>query len=317
MRTFLSCLFIALVLLGLPLHAGAADERLIAVIMIKDQPRYQTLHDHFLAQLSPDIQQQCKIYVQSPNADIMSLRNSARKAVAIGADLIVVYGTEAALAAQAESRNTPVLFADVYDPVKQGLVTRKGRAKGQTIGVRGDGPIQTLLKAFLESTHAADISALYNPKSPVGKAQVESLQEMGQRKNFDVSTLEVSRVSDLPSVLQGLPEGVGGLLVTDCSVLTPALNEIISLANKQGVAVISQVPGSADLGVLMSLENDPAEQGTALSQITEKVLSGARVEELSLVKPRNITLNVNLKVAKRLGISVPFEVLASTSRVIR
>ena len=67
----------------------------------------------------------------------------------------------------------------------------------------------------------------------------------------------------------------------------------------------------------MTLENDPVEQGRVAAEMVEQVLAGSRVEELLLVKPRNISLTVNLKTAKTLGLTVPFDVLTWTSRVIR
>ena len=53
-----------------------------------------------------------------------SLRNSARKAIALNADLILAFGTSAALAAKAETFETPILFADAVDPEAIGLVTQ-------------------------------------------------------------------------------------------------------------------------------------------------------------------------------------------------
>lgn len=316
-RDILSCFLVLVALLCLPLRGEAAEKRLLAVISIKDQPRYQSIHEAFVAHLSSDTLQNYRIYVQSPNPDVMSLRNSARKAVAIGADLIVAYGTGAALAAQAESQNTPVIFADVYDPARQGLVTVSGRPKKLATGIRGDAPIQTLLNAFLETTPVKSLAVLYNPKSPAGKLQLAYLEEMGKRKGFVLEALSVPRKKDVPEALKNISPATNGLVVADCSILATALVETIASAHEKKIAVISQIPGSADLGGLMALENDPVEQGRVAAEMVDQVLAGSRVEELLLVKPRNISLTVNLKTAKTLGLTVPFDVLTSTSRVIR
>jgi ABC-type uncharacterized transport system substrate-binding protein len=67
-------------------EALALEERLIAVIMTDSHPRYQDVHSAFVEALQPACGSDCRIYVQTPNADPMSLRNSVRKAVALGAD---------------------------------------------------------------------------------------------------------------------------------------------------------------------------------------------------------------------------------------
>ena len=78
-------------LLGFPSMAVAAEERLIAVVMANSNPRYQDIHTVFVENAQSFCANSCKIYVQTPNADVMSLRNSIRKAVALGAELIVTY----------------------------------------------------------------------------------------------------------------------------------------------------------------------------------------------------------------------------------
>ena len=64
-----------------------------------------------------------KIFTQSPNADKMSLVNSLRRFEAAGATIVVTYGCRAAEVAKSELKDTPLLFADVYDPVALGIPT--------------------------------------------------------------------------------------------------------------------------------------------------------------------------------------------------
>ena len=114
LRTAIFCLLVCIALLSTPFHVWATGEQLIAVVLVKDIPRYQNIHHVFAEEISLQSTAPYQLYVQSPNDDFMSLRNSVRKAVAINADLIVVYGTSAALAAQMETRQIPVLFADTH-----------------------------------------------------------------------------------------------------------------------------------------------------------------------------------------------------------
>ena len=103
MRHFLlSTLIICLCGFWQPSKA-VAEERLIAVVMANSQPRYKEVHAAFAKQAADFCGKDCRIYVQIPNADIMSLRNSVRKAVALGAELIITYGALATIAAKAET----------------------------------------------------------------------------------------------------------------------------------------------------------------------------------------------------------------------
>jgi ABC-type uncharacterized transport system substrate-binding protein len=51
--------------------------------------------------------------------------------------------------------------------------------------------------------------------------------------------------------------------------------------------------------------------------MAEAFLAGKKVEEIPMSKPRKVEFIVNLKVAKRYDINVPFQTLSVASRVVR
>jgi putative ABC transport system substrate-binding protein len=83
------------------------------------------------------------------------------------------------------------------------------------------------------------------------------------------------------------------------------------------VPVVSQLSGAAEQGALLTLEADPAEQGELLAELAARLLAGARPAEIPLQIPRRVSLVVNLKVARELGVEVPFSLLVQTTRLIR
>jgi putative tryptophan/tyrosine transport system substrate-binding protein len=91
----------------------------------------------------------------------------------------------------------------------------------------------------------------------------------------------------------------------------------LDYAAQAGLPVVSQVCGAADKGALITLEADPDEQGELLATIAKRMLEGDLPEDVPPLLPRRVYLTINLKVAKQLGIEVPFSVLLQTTRVIR
>ena len=70
------------------------------------------------------------------------------------------------------------------------------------------------------------------------------------------------------------------------------------------------------MGALISLEADPEEQGELLGEIAALMIEGDLPEDVPPKVPRRVSLVVNLQVAKKLGIQIPFSVLSQTTRVI-
>jgi len=298
-------------------EAIALEERLIAVIMTDSHPRYQDIHSAFAEALQPACGSDCRIYVQTPNADTMSLRNSVRKAVALGAELIVTYGPSATLAAQSESLSTTTLFADVYDPVALNLVSADKLTGHHMTGVRGDAPLQALLKYFLEATKAKKIAVLYDDTSPEANLQKIILQENGVKRGADVMLLPVVDLKDHDAALQRMPEGVDGLFLANSEHSESYFERVIGFADERQIPVFTQRAGAAEVGAFMVLQTSAVEQGEKVAEMAEAILAGKTVEEIKMYKPHKVEFVVNLKVAKRYNINVPFQTLSVASRVVR
>jgi putative ABC transport system substrate-binding protein len=298
-------------------EAAALEERLIAVIMTDSRPRYQDVHSAFTEALQPVCGSDCRIYVQIPNADTMSLRNSVRKAVALGAELIVTYGPAATFAAQAESLSTTTLFADVYDPVGLDLVSADKLTGQKMTGVRGDAPLQALLKYFLEATGAKSLAILYDDASPEANLQKIILNDYAVKRGVEVKFLPVTDFKDHEAAIQNMPADVEGLFLADSEHRESYFEHIVAFANERQIPVFTQRAGAAEIGAFMVLQTSAVEQGEKVAEMAEAFLAGKKVEELPMSKPRKVEFIVNLKVAKRYDINVPFQTLSVASRVVR
>jgi putative ABC transport system substrate-binding protein len=312
----LGIIFFCCWLLSAP-EAIALEERLIAVIMTDSHPRYQDVHSAFAEAIQPACGSDCRIYVQTPHGDTMSLRNSVRKAVALGAELIITYGPSATLAAQAESLSTTTLFADVYDPVALDLVSADTNTGHNMTGVRGDAPLQALLKYFLETTKAKSLAVLYDDTSPEANLQKIILQDYGVKRGAEVMLFPVADFKDHGAALQNMPEGVDGLFLADSEHSEAYIERVIGLADERQIPVFTQRAGTAEVGAFMVLQTSAVEQGEKVAEMAKAILAGKKAEEIQMYKPRRVEFIVNLKVAKRYNINIPFQTLSVASRVVR
>jgi putative ABC transport system substrate-binding protein len=298
-------------------EAFALEKRLIAVIMANSQPRYQAIQAVFEEKIQSACESDCRIYVQTPNADTMSLRNSVRKAVALGAELIVTYGPAASLAALAETPSIPTVFADVYDPIGLDLVSADKKTGRNMTGVRGDAPIQALLKYFFEATQAESLAVLYDVESPEANLQKIVLEKQGQKKGVTVTLLPVVNPKDHAGPLQALPEHVDGLFLASSEHTESHLAHVIKFADELQIPVITQRAGAAAAGAFMVLETSAVEQGEKVAEMAKAVLAGKSTEDIPMQRPHKVEFVVNLKVAKRYSLTVPFKTLSVASRIVR
>ncbi|MDT8444043.1 MAG: ABC transporter substrate-binding protein [Desulfuromonadales bacterium] len=316
-RLFILCILSVSYWLGNPAESIAAEERLIAVIMANSQKRYQEIHAVFVDNARTFCGDHYRIYVQRPNADVMSLRNSVRKATALGADLIVTYGPAASLAAKAESSPVPTLFADVYDPVNLELVSAKSLTGRNMTGIRGDAPLQALFKYFVETTRSRTLAVLFDTDSPVSTLQKAILEDSAKKKGITTILLPVDSQKDHLIPLQALPDDIDGLFLASSEHTENQLMEILAFAASRQLPVMTQRAETAELGAFMVLQTSIVEQGEKLAEIAGQVLAGSKTSEIPMYKPHQVEFVINLKIAREYGIQVPLQTLSVASRVIR
>lgn len=309
---------------------------LVAVILPRDNARFQTIHAAFLERFNKitTVTGKPRLYIQSPNSDLMSLRNSIRKANALGADLVVVYGTRAAMAAKQEVFTEPLIFADVFEPVAMGLVPALNRGGNLITGVSGHAPVQTLLKVLQETVGTGYLGLPVEPKSLAGKIQADVLAKAACRRGVSADDNgklkqggELCWLEVLPTDMQspagaakGLKAAAGKINAIYLSDLLPSdmhVADILDYATQAGLPVISQIPGTAERGAFATLESDPEEQGQLLGEIANRLIDGELPEDIEPMSPRRVSLVINLEVARKIGIQVPFSVLSQTTRVVR
>lgn len=318
------CLFILLMLLtygtlAAPPATAGPPQRLVSVIMAGNLPRHRQAHQAFIDRLAqlpkiPGLQ----IYVQTPNPDPLSLANSVRKAVAFQADLIVVYGAQAALVARKENRNAPVLFADVFDPVALGLVRCIEDVACDLSGISANTPLQTLLKAFSAiNPGCRRVGLLYSSNDAGSVLQCETLENLAAKYGFATRRYDVRLRADLPAALQRLETETDALFLSDSALVQQQAEAVMSFANAHRLPVFSQVPGLGDLGAMLTLEPHPEEQGSRLGDYAHAVLTGQSARDLPVVTPKKVDLVINLQVVRSHDLKVPFETLSLATRVIK
>lgn len=115
-------------------------------------------------------------------------------------------------------------------------------------------------------------------------------------------------------------EGIQALwILPDKTVLAPAVIEhILLFSYRTHIPVLGLSPRHAEMGAVVSLSFASSEDiGRQAGELANRILSGSTASELPYTTARQVDLTVNLKAAKKLGVSVPEDLLAIANEVIR
>jgi putative ABC transport system substrate-binding protein len=119
----------------------AARMRRIGVLIGGDEndPAWKTYVSAFtqgLADLGWTDGRNVRMDLRWGGGDINRIRAVARELVGLQPDIILASGTPETVALQRETRTTPIVFADVADPIASGLVERLDRASGNILSIK-------------------------------------------------------------------------------------------------------------------------------------------------------------------------------------
>jgi len=258
-----------------------------------------------------------EIFVQKPAADPMSWANALRKFAAVEADLIVVFGDSLLQAACKENIRTPVGFGFVLEPSLQSCARSAANPGGGATGVTAKTPLGTLLTKARLMTEYTTVAALDIPGDPVAKAQIEELRAREKELGFTVTVIPAARREDAVAALRAAPQ-IGLFLLPACPLGGGQLEELLATATERRIPTISRSPPRGKATAMLALYPSPEEQGRLVGEIAVQILTkGPAAAPVAPLSPKKIELEVNLPLAKQLGVKVPMVLLESATRIIK
>jgi putative tryptophan/tyrosine transport system substrate-binding protein len=111
-------------------------------------------------------------------------------------------------------------------------------------------------------------------------------------------------------------QGVETLIVADLQDNLSSRRLIVKLAEERRLPTIYPYRECVDVGGLMSYSVDLVDMTRHAVHQIDSILKGAPPGEIPFYWPKKITLTINVKTAKTLGIEIPSSLFASADEVI-
>ena len=244
----------------------------------------------------------------------------AAELAAMAADLIVTWGTPAALAAKQATTTIPVVMGAIGDPVSVGIVSNLARPDGNITGFAAqnvdlDGKRLELLKDLLP--HLSRVRMLANSANPMLDVSLRKLRPAAETLRVAVEVSDIQADGGLEAALlplaQAHPDAV--LVAPDLLLLTRRREIAAALAKSKLPAVYpfreyTDVDGlmihGANLGVLFE----------RAAGYVDRIFKGAKPADLPVQLATEFELIINLKTAAAIGLTVPPTLIARADEVI-
>lgn len=243
----------------------------------------------------------------------------AAELLATPLDLLVAWGTPAALAAKKATTRVPILLV-AGDVVNTGLVTSLSRPEANLTGfvalnVELEEKRLELLKELVPRLARAGI--LLNSLNPLNRINLETARRAGARLAVTIEPFEVRNSSDVGSALQRLIGArVDAALLGSDTLLLNERQQIADAMRAHRIPAIYPFREYLDTNPLIVYGANISVLFQGVADYADRILKGEQPGNLPVQQATAFELVVNLKEAKRLGLSVPPTVLVRADEVI-
>jgi putative ABC transport system substrate-binding protein len=235
---------------------------------------------------------------------------------------ILVIGSASVRAAMEATSTIPIVFLNLTDPVRSGIVASFARPGGNVTGVTGfsDDLVPKRLELLKAAAPRTARVAFFEPTQNL-RPEFDALN-----KEYDAAALALGislrkfplkTAQDFASATAAIvAERADSLLVGDSQISFILRKEIADFAIRQRLPAMVSSRTYLTGGALMSYGPDPTDNWRKGAAYVAKILNGARPADLPVQRPTKVELLINLKTAKAIGLTIPQALLLRADEVI-
>jgi putative ABC transport system substrate-binding protein len=244
----------------------------------------------------------------------------AQEVIALNPDIIFATGVISAVPARKLTSTIPIVCPTLADAISLGLIASEAHPGGNVTGIA---PYVAGLPAkFIEIAReivpgARKIGLLTDFKEPKAAPQVVEMEGAGRELELNLIKVGINGPEEIETALQQLagerPEVV---IVLQSSTLLRANQQIAASALAKRLPTVYGYAAHVEAGGLISYGIDLVSCFHRCAALVDKILHGAKAGDLPVEFPNKLSLVINAKTAKALGLAIPPTLLVRADQVI-
>lgn len=313
----------AVTALSLPLAPVvlAADKAHVAVSQIVEHPALDACRNGLLQGLED------AGYVEGKNLTFTFQTAQGQPAVAAqiakqfvgdAPDVLVGIATPTAQALANATKDIPVVFSAVTDPVGAKLVGSMEKPGGNVTGLSDLSPVAQhvqVMRDILPSLKT--IGVVYNPGEPNAVSLVDLLKSSAAAAGLKVVEGTASRTAEIGTAAQAVAAEADMIYAITDNTVASAIAAVIKAANAANTPVFGATADYVDKGAVASVGFDYYQVGYQTADYVVKILRGAAPSSLPARVAEGTDIVINPGAAQKLGVKLPASLVAKATRTVK
>ena len=299
----------------------AAPMKSVAVTAIVEHPALDAVRDGVQQALRAagfEPGKNLKWAYQSAQGNSGTAAQIARKFVGDRPDAIVAIATPSAQAVVAATKDVPVVYSAVTDPVAAQLVPGWGPSGTNVTGVSDllalDRQLELIRKIVPD---AKRVGMVYNPGEANSVVVVRQLQELLGKAGMTLVEAAAPRTVDVGSAARSLIGKVDVIYTNTDNNVVSAYESLVKVGNDAKIPLVAADTDSVKRGAIAALGIDYRDLGVQTGKIVVRILKGEKPGAIASETSSNLRLFVNPGAAAKQGVTLSDALLKSAAEVIK
>jgi putative ABC transport system substrate-binding protein len=252
--------------------------------------------------------------------DLSAVPGRTEELIRAKVDLIVVVTLQVALAAQPVAGDTPILVAVAGDPVRAGAAESLSHPGGTITGLATMSPelvtrrVQQLREILPRATRLA---VLGEPSTPLMPLMLDAVLPAARSLGFVTRIFEVHAPDDFKASFETMRQWpADAVIALDAEMFWRNGPRLAAAAEAVNLPMACGFREMTRAGCLFSYATNIREHFRRGAAYVDKILKGVKPGDLPFEQPTRFELIINLKTARKLGVTIPDTLLTLADEVI-
>lgn len=311
-----STLIIGTLLIGC---SGSSSEKKIGVLQLIQHSALDSANKGFIDGLKEkgyEDGKNIKIEQQNAQGKIDTAQQIAGQFVTSNKDLIFSIATPTTQAVLNATKDIPIVFTAVTDPVSDGIADSLDSSKNNTTGTSDKVNIDEQLALLKELVpNAKTLGFIYTTSETNSVNQLKELKELAKKYNLEVKEIGIANINEISQNLTNGLSSVDALYAPTDNNVAASYDLVAKICLDNKVPVMGAEPAIVEKGGLVSKGLDYYELGKMAGYKAAEILNGTKPADIKIETMPELKITINTDTAKALNITIPDSIDKNANKV--
>lgn len=258
---------------------------------------------------------------QNAQGDMAKANTIAQKFNDDKVDLIHAIATPTTQAVMKVTKNIPVVFSSITDPVDAGIVPKDsapGKKSGTNVtGVSDRWPVFLQMEMYSKFVpKAKQWGTIYNAGEANSVVHIKEMREAVKKLGLELVEVTITNRSEVAQAALSLAGKVKAIVISSDNTAISELDTIVKICNEKKVALFAGDVDSVSKGATAAYGLDYFLVGYSAGKKAALVLKGQNPGDIPWGPMEKFSLVINSSAAKAQGVTIPPDLLKKADKVL-